>query len=103
MVFSSTSASASVSTFRTALHRFPTARTMATQRAYASASLEAHSKLAKRKWLGVTVDGTSAKNFINGEFRESKATTFYDVHDPATQQVVTRVPQTTPEELTEAI
>jgi malonate-semialdehyde dehydrogenase (acetylating)/methylmalonate-semialdehyde dehydrogenase len=76
---------------------------MATQRTYASASLEAHSKLAKRKWLGVTVDGTSAKNFINGEFRESKATTFYDVHDPATQQVVTRVPQTTPEELREAI
>jgi hypothetical protein len=44
--------------------------------------LEAHAKLAKRRWLGATVDGTAAKNFINGEFRESKATTFYEVHDP---------------------
>ena len=41
--------------------------------------------------------------FINGEFVESKSTSFFDVLNPATQQVVTRVPLATPAELEAAV
>lgn len=37
--------------------------------------------------------------FINNEFVKSKATQFFDVHDPATNNLVTRVPQNTDVEL----
>jgi malonate-semialdehyde dehydrogenase (acetylating)/methylmalonate-semialdehyde dehydrogenase len=39
---------------------------------------------------------------INGEWVDSQTDTWYDVRDPATQELVTRVPQATPEELKEA-
>ena len=42
------------------------------------------------------------KNFINGKFVESKSASFIDVLNPATQEVVCRVPKSTPEELREA-
>jgi malonate-semialdehyde dehydrogenase (acetylating)/methylmalonate-semialdehyde dehydrogenase len=41
-------------------------------------------------------------NFINGKFEESKATKWFDVHNPATQEVVCRTPQSTPDELKRA-
>lgn len=37
--------------------------------------------------------------FIDGKFIDSKATEFVDVHNPATNEVVTRTPVATPEEL----
>ncbi len=37
--------------------------------------------------------------FINGKFVESKATSFIDVHNPATQELVSRVPIATAAEL----
>jgi len=42
------------------------------------------------------------KNFINGVFEESKATEWLPVINPATQEVVSLVPQSTPEELKRA-
>lgn len=39
------------------------------------------------------------ENYIDGQFKPSQTTTFFDVHDPATQQVVSKTPQTTLEEL----
>lgn len=42
-------------------------------------------------------------NFIGNAFVPSKSTTFHDVHDPATNNVVTRVPQSTDEELNAAV
>jgi malonate-semialdehyde dehydrogenase (acetylating)/methylmalonate-semialdehyde dehydrogenase len=41
-------------------------------------------------------------NFINGVFEESKTTQWIDVINPATQEVVCRVPQSTKEELQRA-
>lgn len=41
--------------------------------------------------------------FINNKFIKSKASEWYDIHDPATNQVVSKVPQTTEDELNEAI
>ncbi|KAJ1948081.1 hypothetical protein FBU59_001757 [Linderina macrospora] len=44
----------------------------------------------------------TTKLFINGEFVESQTTEWIDVHNPATQELVTRVPKATPQELQEA-
>ncbi|KKK14784.1 hypothetical protein P175DRAFT_0560318 [Aspergillus ochraceoroseus IBT 24754] len=42
-------------------------------------------------------------NFVNNEFVPSKATQWIDLHDPATNNLVTRVPQSTDEELRAAV
>jgi malonate-semialdehyde dehydrogenase (acetylating)/methylmalonate-semialdehyde dehydrogenase len=44
----------------------------------------------------------TVKNFIDGKFEESKATKWFEVRNPATQELVCRVPQSTPEELRRA-
>jgi len=41
--------------------------------------------------------------FIDGKFVDSKTTKWLDVHNPATQEVVTRTPEATPEELEAAV
>ncbi|BFZ55895.1 aldehyde dehydrogenase (NADP(+)) ald6 [Savitreella phatthalungensis] len=43
------------------------------------------------------------QNFINGDFTSSKASSWIDVHDPATNRVVTRVPESTREEMDAAV
>jgi len=42
-------------------------------------------------------------NFLDNEFVPSKTTTWFDLHDPATNNLVTRVPQSTMEELQAAV
>lgn len=42
-------------------------------------------------------------NFLDNEFVQSKATKWIDLHDPATNNLVTRVPQSTDEELQAAV
>lgn len=42
-------------------------------------------------------------NFLDNQFVPSKATTWLDLHDPATNNLVTRVPQSTDEELVAAV
>lgn len=44
-----------------------------------------------------------AKLLINGEFVSSKSQKWIEVHNPATQEVVSRVPETTPEEFAAAL
>ncbi|PIA17187.1 Methylmalonate-semialdehyde dehydrogenase [Coemansia reversa NRRL 1564] len=44
----------------------------------------------------------TTKLFINGEYVESQSDQWIDVHNPATQEVVTRVPKATAKELEEA-
>lgn len=46
---------------------------------------------------------TTVKNFINGKFEESTTNKWIDVINPATQEVISRVPQSTPEELNRAV
>lgn len=45
----------------------------------------------------------TVKMLINGEFRESKATQFFDVINPATGDVIAKTPQCTQEEMKEAV
>lgn len=42
-------------------------------------------------------------SFINNKLVKSESKTWYDIHDPATNQVILKVPQSTPEELEQAI
>jgi len=43
------------------------------------------------------------KNFIDGQWKDSKATEWFDIRNPATQELVNRVPQTTNDEFNEAV
>ena len=43
------------------------------------------------------------QNFINGEFVDSKATKFYDVRNPVTQELIGKTPQSTKEEFDYAV
>lgn len=45
----------------------------------------------------------NTQNFLDNKFVESKASTWIDLHDPATNNLVTRVPQSTDEELHAAV
>ncbi|KAG1657000.1 putative methylmalonate-semialdehyde dehydrogenase [acylating], mitochondrial [Nymphon striatum] len=45
----------------------------------------------------------TTKMFINGQFVESKTTEWIDVHNPATNEVVTRVPKCTQDEMESAV
>lgn len=67
-------------------------------RAYRSAVRCGHSN-ASMRYLS---SPPRVQNFINGQFEDSKATQWFDVINPATQEVVCRVPQSTPEELKRA-
>ncbi|KAK7059137.1 hypothetical protein VNI00_001763 [Paramarasmius palmivorus] len=54
-------------------------------------------------WKGTSATGGNTKNFIGGEFVESKSSEWIDVLDPSTQTLLTRVPQTTDAEFQQAI
>jgi malonate-semialdehyde dehydrogenase (acetylating)/methylmalonate-semialdehyde dehydrogenase len=45
----------------------------------------------------------NTQNFIDNKFVPSNATKWIELHDPATNNLVTRVPQSTPEELKAAV
>jgi len=42
-------------------------------------------------------------NFVNNQFQKSKTDRWIDLHDPATQNLVTRVPESTVEEMSAAV
>ncbi|EJU01902.1 methylmalonate-semialdehyde dehydrogenase [Dacryopinax primogenitus] len=53
-------------------------------------------------WKGTSHAGGKVKNYIGGEFVESKATKFHDICDPATQTLLSQVPETTTDEFEQA-
>ena len=55
------------------------------------------------RWQGTSTDGTATKLYINGEWITSKASKHIDVHDPSTQRVLTKVPESTQDEMTRAV
>ncbi|KAJ6505547.1 Methylmalonate-semialdehyde dehydrogenase [Mycena sanguinolenta] len=55
------------------------------------------------QWKGTNFLGGTTKNFIDGEFRESKSEKWIDILDPATQTLLSRVPETTAEEFEAAV
>lgn len=59
------------------------------------------SALGRRMFSSSTAPTT--KLFLDGKFVESKTTEWIDLHDPATNQVVTRVPKSTQSEMLAAV
>lgn len=45
----------------------------------------------------------TTKLFIDGKFQDSKATEWVDLYNPATNEIVTRVPQSTKSEMQSAV
>ena len=69
--------------------RFPRLRTVQSHSFYSSSHLKALGSLAIQKaeqissqWKGTSATGGTTKNFIGGEFVESKTTEWIDTHDP---------------------
>ncbi|XP_065352630.1 probable methylmalonate-semialdehyde/malonate-semialdehyde dehydrogenase [acylating], mitochondrial [Cloeon dipterum] len=62
---------------------------------------------AKLSQVGVRLQSTAAapttKLFINGQFVESKTKSWVDLHNPATNEVITRVPNSTQDEMQAAV
>ncbi|KAI0307697.1 methylmalonate-semialdehyde dehydrogenase [Multifurca ochricompacta] len=67
-----------------------------------SAVRERAEKLS-RDWKGTSATGENTKNFIGGQFVQSKAIQWIDVVDPSTQTLLTRVPETTNDEFNQAV
>ncbi|WP_201593337.1 CoA-acylating methylmalonate-semialdehyde dehydrogenase [Psychrobacter fozii] len=51
----------------------------------------------------MTAELRNVQQLINGEFTESTTTEWIDITNPATQEVIAKVPQSTPEEIDQAI
>ena len=70
--------------------------------------LQVASRLAQRRAFGSTAAAASSadvpkvKNFINGEFVDSKTDKWIDLHNPATGELIGLVPESTQEEMQEA-
>ncbi|KAF9260222.1 Methylmalonate-semialdehyde dehydrogenase [Marasmius fiardii PR-910] len=65
-------------------------------------SLERAEQLSSQ-WKGTNFLGGTAKNFIDGEFRESSTDKWIELLDPATQTLLSKVPETTTEEFESAV
>ena len=55
-------------------------------------------KISSRPFATATV-----KNYVNGEFVNPEATTYFDVVNSATQEVISKVPQSTESEFNAAV
>ncbi|RDX52025.1 methylmalonate-semialdehyde dehydrogenase [Lentinus brumalis] len=79
--------------------------TAASRPALSGLSATAKSKAEKisQDWKGTSATGANTKNFIGGEFVESKTEKWIDVVDPASQTLLTRVPETTSSEFEQAV
>ncbi|KAI0673546.1 methylmalonate-semialdehyde dehydrogenase [Trametes maxima] len=68
-----------------------------------SATAKAKAEKLSEEWKGTSATGENTKNFVGGQFVESKADKWIDVVDPATQTLLTRVPETTSSEFEQAV
>ncbi|KAG6878649.1 hypothetical protein C0993_001172 [Termitomyces sp. T159_Od127] len=75
--------------------------TSAPRRALSPAALPKAERISA-EWKGTSATGGTTKNFIGGEWLESKTSEWIDVVDPSTQSLLTRVPHTTADEFAQA-
>ncbi|GAB1525374.1 hypothetical protein RhiTH_008534 [Rhizoctonia solani] len=89
------------------LRNLPKNRTLASLPLRRVSTLSAPARKAaeeiSRDWKGTSATGANTKLYIGGEFVESKTEKWIDVHDPSTQTVLTRVPETTADEFNAAV
>ncbi|KAE8233878.1 hypothetical protein CF326_g1085 [Tilletia indica] len=60
-------------------------------------------KDAQSKWAGISTTGGSTKLYLSGKFTDSATKRWLDVHDPSTQTLLSRTPETLPEEFEAAV
>ncbi|KAK0549039.1 hypothetical protein OC846_003353 [Tilletia horrida] len=60
-------------------------------------------KDAQQKWAGISTSGGTTKLYLSGKFTDSATSRWLDVHDPSTQTVLSKVPETLPEEFEAAV
>jgi len=60
-------------------------------------------ELLSSSWKGTNASGGNTKNYIGGQFVESKTEKWIDVLDPSSQTLLTRVPETTSVEFNAAV
>lgn len=60
-------------------------------------------ELLSSSWKGTNASGGNTKNYIGGEFVESKTDKWIDVLDPSSQTLLTKVPETTSAEFDAAV
>ncbi|KAH7912593.1 Aldehyde/histidinol dehydrogenase [Hygrophoropsis aurantiaca] len=68
-----------------------------------SASVRSKAEKLSAEWKGTNAIGGPTKNYIGGQFIESKSTEWHDVVDPSTQTLLTRVPESTTAEFDQAV
>ncbi|KAI0652283.1 methylmalonate-semialdehyde dehydrogenase [Trametes meyenii] len=68
-----------------------------------SATAKAKAEKLSQEWKGTSATGENTKNFVGGQFVESETDKWVDVVDPATQTLLTRVPETTSSEFEQAV
>ncbi|KIY66164.1 methylmalonate-semialdehyde dehydrogenase [Cylindrobasidium torrendii FP15055 ss-10] len=74
----------------------------ATSRALSAAARPKADKLSEA-WKGTSATGGNTKNFIAGQFSDSQTSKWIDVVDPSTQTLLTKVPESTPDEFENAV
>ncbi|EPQ32270.1 uncharacterized protein PFL1_00467 [Pseudozyma flocculosa PF-1] len=60
-------------------------------------------KDVESKWKGVSMFGGTTKNYVDGQFVDSKTSQWLDVNDPSTQALLSKVPLTTASEFDAAV
>lgn len=68
-----------------------------------SAAARSRAEKLSSEWQGTSATGGNTKNFIGGEFIESRTSDWIDVVDPASQTLLSRVPETTSSEFEQAV
>ncbi|GAA5938265.1 CoA-acylating methylmalonate-semialdehyde dehydrogenase [Sporobolomyces koalae] len=85
-----------------------TARTRALSRALSTTSprlalADIEALAATKQWKGTHTDGKDTTLLSGGEFTTGSTQKWIEVHDPSTQRVLTRVPETTQEDMTRIV
>jgi malonate-semialdehyde dehydrogenase (acetylating)/methylmalonate-semialdehyde dehydrogenase len=68
-----------------------------------NATARAKAEQVSADWKGTSLTGGTTKNYIGGEFVESKTDKWIELHDPSTQTLLSRVPETTSTEFEQAV
>jgi len=79
------------------------ARRYASRASALNATASAKAEQISADWKGTSLTGGTTKNYIGGEFVESKTDKWIELHDPSTQTLLSRVPETTSAEFEQAM
>ncbi|KAA1076033.1 hypothetical protein PGT21_032565 [Puccinia graminis f. sp. tritici] len=68
-----------------------------------TAQIQQQTSTFNRSWKGTKTNGESTKLYTGGQFIDSQTNSWLDVHNPATQEILTKVPKPTTQELDQIV